>query len=192
MHCSLFNNTLFNSAKVSSCILYKKDILVERSTIFIVNLMSYSWCYFSDHVILWCFITDYATLLEATLGRHITNHATWRIVDLTWWGSGPMKCLLSIGYIMRILIEWANSKCTGELVYLHSLARTFTVLSVYSSGGNFSQRTRSLALLSGSTWKMSCIVTKPTKWHVRPVKTQISLGICPGWSEPACCLHEES
>ena len=26
-------------------------------------------------------------------------------------------------------------------------------------------------------------MTKPKKWHVRPVKTQISLGICPVWSE---------
>ena len=25
-------------------------------------------------------------------------------------------------------------------------------------------------------------MTKPTKWHVPPVKTQISLGICPVWS----------
>ena len=30
---------------------------------------------------------------------------------------------------------------------------------------------------------MSRIVTKPTKWHVRPAKTQISLGIHPVWSE---------
>ena len=30
---------------------------------------------------------------------------------------------------------------------------------------------------------MSRIVTKPTKWHVRPTKTQISLGIRPVWSE---------
>ena len=29
---------------------------------------------------------------------------------------------------------------------------------------------------------MSRIVTKPTKWHVRPAKTQISLGIRPVWS----------
>ena len=29
---------------------------------------------------------------------------------------------------------------------------------------------------------MNRIVTKPTKWHVRPAKTQISLGICPFWS----------
>ena len=30
---------------------------------------------------------------------------------------------------------------------------------------------------------MSHLMTKPTKWHVRPAKTQISLGICPVWSE---------
>ena len=28
-------------------------------------------------------------------------------------------------------------------------------------------------------------MTKPTKWHVRPAKTQISLGIRPVWSEPS-------
>ena len=31
--------------------------------------------------------------------------------------------------------------------------------------------------------KMSRLMTKPTNWHVRPAKTQISLGICPVWSE---------
>ena len=29
---------------------------------------------------------------------------------------------------------------------------------------------------------MSCLMTKPTKWALRPAKTQISLS-CPGWSE---------
>ena len=31
--------------------------------------------------------------------------------------------------------------------------------------------------------KMSCLMTKPTKWHERPAKTQISLRIRPVWSE---------
>ena len=34
------------------------------------------------------------------------------------------------------------------------------------------------------TWKtiyLSCLVTKPAYWHVRPAKTQISLGIRPVW-----------
>ena len=30
---------------------------------------------------------------------------------------------------------------------------------------------------------LSCLVTKPTKWHVHPVKTQISLVVRPVWSE---------
>ena len=30
--------------------------------------------------------------------------------------------------------------------------------------------------------QLSCLITKPTKWHVRPAKTQISLGIRPVWS----------
>ena len=30
---------------------------------------------------------------------------------------------------------------------------------------------------------MSCSMTEPTKWHMQPAKTQISLGICPVWSE---------
>ena len=32
-------------------------------------------------------------------------------------------------------------------------------------------------------FQMSCLMTKPTKWHVRPAKTQLSLGIRPVWSE---------
>ena len=34
---------------------------------------------------------------------------------------------------------------------------------------------------------LSRLVTKPTKWHVRPAKTQISLGIRPVWSESSLC-----
>ena len=30
---------------------------------------------------------------------------------------------------------------------------------------------------------MCPLMTKPTKWHLRPAKTQISLGMCPVWSE---------
>ena len=37
--------------------------------------------------------------------------------------------------------------------------------------------------------EMSRLVTKPTKWHVRAAKTQISLGICLVWSESSLCAH---
>ena len=35
----------------------------------------------------------------------------------------------------------------------------------------------------------SRLMTKPTKWHVRPAKTQISLGIHPVWSESSLCAE---
>ena len=44
----------------------------------------------------------------------------------------------------------------------------------------------SVFFLFYSTLYLSRLMTKPTKWHVRPAKTQISLGewpIRPGWSE---------
>ena len=34
---------------------------------------------------------------------------------------------------------------------------------------------------------LSRLITKPTKWHVCPAKTQISLGIRPVWSESLLC-----
>ena len=38
---------------------------------------------------------------------------------------------------------------------------------------------------------MSHLMTKPTKWHVRPAKTQISLGIHPIWSESSLSAWKE-
>ena len=36
---------------------------------------------------------------------------------------------------------------------------------------------------------LSRLMTKPTKWYVRPAKTQISLGIRPVWSESSLCAQ---
>ena len=36
---------------------------------------------------------------------------------------------------------------------------------------------------------MSRLMTKPTKWHVHPAKTHISLGIRPVWSESSLCAQ---
>ena len=36
---------------------------------------------------------------------------------------------------------------------------------------------------------MSHLLTKPTKWHVCPAKTQLSLGIHPVWSESSLCTQ---
>ena len=39
---------------------------------------------------------------------------------------------------------------------------------------------------------LSCLKTKPTNWYVHPAKTQISLGICPVWSETLLCIQWEA
>ena len=44
-------------------------------------------------------------------------------------------------------------------------------------------------LLDWLKYKLSHLMTKPSKWHVRPVKTQISLGIRPVWSESSLCAQ---
>ena len=41
------------------------------------------------------------------------------------------------------------------------------------------------------TLSVSRLMTKPTKWHVRPAKTQISLGIRPVWSESSLSAWRE-
>ena len=41
-----------------------------------------------------------------------------------------------------------------------------------------------------STWYLSHLMTKPTKWALRPAKIQISLGICPVWSVFAVCMKK--
>ena len=45
-----------------------------------------------------------------------------------------------------------------------------------------------LSLQSGQI-HLSCRMTKPTKWHVCPAKTQISLGNYPVWSESSLCAQ---
>ena len=41
----------------------------------------------------------------------------------------------------------------------------------------------------GHTWNISQRMTKPTKWHIRPAKTQVSLGFRPVWSESSLCAQ---
>ena len=38
-------------------------------------------------------------------------------------------------------------------------------------------------------WQISRLMAKPTKWSLRPAKTQISLGIRPVWSESLLCAQ---
>ena len=50
---------------------------------------------------------------------------------------------------------------------------------------------KSLGIFVGADllYSLSQRMTKPTKWHVRPAKTQISLGIRPVWLESSLCAQ---
>ena len=78
-----------------------------------------------------------------------------------WSGSA----LFAQAYLSEILGSLRYSKFSGVQTF-----RIFTVNII------------SVDLFSAQTAGQICLVTKPTKWSVRPVKTQISLGICPVWS----------
>ena len=67
---------------------------------------------------------------------------------------------------------------------------------------HFSSLLKTLSLMMMILWNLSHLMTKPIKWSVCPAKTQISLGICPVWSESSqyaqwvaedpMCLHADS
>ena len=72
----------------------------------------------------------------------------------------------------------------GHICFMHvrfwvwSLARTFlhSVIRV-------TEFLVSMAYCNNLKTSLSHLMTKPTKWHVCPANTQISLGICLVWSE---------
>ena len=51
------------------------------------------------------------------------------------------------------------------------------------SSGFFCRAEKGLNKIYQYMLNLCSLMTKPTKWHEGPAKTQISLGICPVWSE---------
>ena len=64
-----------------------------------------------------------------------------------------------------------------------SFAGAFDILYQYTIRGRSVIATPFCLFKVNSIEEMTRLMTKPTKWHVRPAKTQISLGIRPVWSE---------
>ena len=72
-----------------------------------------------------------------------------------------------------IIPTWCQTLCHKRKVTIHCqtlLLRTVSTCNKLNSN-------------------MSHLVTKPKNWHVLPAKTQISLGICPVWSESSLCAQ---
>ena len=100
------------------------------------------------------------------------------------------------------IFEYHYIKSANDLIFIDFI-RTFTWLKFVGfqgvrQGENLSPVLLSLLfndlkLLCAKSYNrkqyLSRIVTKLTKWHVRPAKTQISLGIRPVWLEPSLCAQ---
>ena len=91
-----------------------------------------------------------------------------------------------------------NRTCASRRLrsaYTNALKAKYILHVTMQSGNRFSRYVLSLIWdFTGGThnfegfavhqfkWKMSRLMTKPTKWPMHQAKTQISLGICPVWS----------
>ena len=89
----------------------------------------------------------------------------------SWWHSifSPLRRLLLLKGIEFLLFSYQFSYIFH---YSYGVLERKNYISAEISRWTIQQNSR-----------MSRLMTKPTKWHVRPAKTQISLGIRPVWSE---------
>ena len=88
------------------------------------------------------------------------------------WSESSLSAWRKLGYLAT---HWAHSEDSDQTGRIPRLIWVFAgrivTLLVLSYRGSHSFE-----------WHLSRSTTKPTKWHVRPAKTQFSLGICPVWS----------
>ena len=90
--------------------------------------------------------------------------------------------------------DWADAQADLSLRWAHMLFCWFchdaAQMFYQCSPSYFCSMLNLKATLPKNLWKkMSHLMTKLTKWHVRPAKTQISLGIRPVWSESSLCAQ---
>ena len=88
----------------------------------------------------------------------------------------------------RYILMKNNKKIflNAPIIWTYDIASIliFSILWVLGTYDNIIHRSSLEAVVKYSYKKeMSHPLTKPTNWHVRPAKTQISLGIRPVWSE---------
>ena len=90
------------------------------------------------------------------------------------------KPLMKRHQIQSYLLKYWNTACGNDsLLKKYFALKEFCKLPLWSDHS---------AVVSMQVI-MSRLMTKPTKWHVRPAKTQISLGIRSVWSESQLLLN---
>ena len=117
----------------------------------------------------------------------------------------PTKTQISLGISLRCVLNGllrtqaffmgtANTlirlgRCPG---WSESSFGAHVILLVLSCGGSYGTAYTSFPVSNNNMkllwwfilkWHLSHLMTKPTKWSLRPVRTPISLGVCPVWSD---------
>ena len=90
----------------------------------------------------------------------------------------------NFGLVVALIQEVAYERDRNPALMLFST----TFQSHQVNGIVMTTGSRQLNTIYSQNWNnMICRTTKSTKWHVRPAKTQISMGIHPVWSESSLC-----
>ena len=79
-----------------------------------------------------------------------------------------------------------NTLPWGEIMISHLRSKPFVMSACLELTWHIHLNLNWLCMVK---YQMGQRMTKPTKWHVRPMKTQISLGIRPVWSESLLCAQ---
>ena len=97
---------------------------------------------------------------------------------------------ISTCIVFLIVSQWFSSgaelACFWIKVTPHHSSHSLT-LAIHMLDEKFRLPINSKVLI-----QLSCLITKPTEWHVHPAKTLIRLGGCPGWSESLLGAHAKS
>ena len=102
-----------------------------------------------------------------------------------------------VSFCLVLMLSSRSSSIAAHFAYCFLLVTDFSMAVAVSNGVSLWDRlaARCLTGLFFNVWPVCCHIvvfdgfclsqrmTKPTKLHVRPAKTQISLGIRPVWSE---------
>ena len=141
-----------------------------------------------------CFVTNLELFVARMLAIYESRSGFTITTSYKWIQTGQTL----ITYCLIWCLMWQHL-LSGSLLLL--LPMTFISVNMCIAPGicqlwpvtvnNINQSVSSieplLFIYDLSCQNMSRIVTKQTKWHVRPTKTQISLGIRPVWSESSLC-----
>ena len=93
-----------------------------------------------------------------------------------------------VAYAISTIISWAGSNILFFLTPAQIFFPLKLLITLFAIPSACFECIAVWSSCVSKVWHyLSRFMTKPTKWHVRPAKTQISLGIRPVWSESSLC-----